>query len=160
MARRAGPGDRPDAVTAAPARAGRAAARLRVVAGSVAAAVLGAAPHVLHHAGPLAGAALFAGAGGTLLFGAAGLAASAPMLWKIHARTGSWWAPGAALALFATLFALSSFVVGPTLTGGDDDGRSATSDPGAGANPPGVERLDPGATAQAPAEADHDGHHP
>jgi len=41
--------------------------RMRMAAASVGAALLGAAPHVLHHAGPLAGAALFAGLGGTLL---------------------------------------------------------------------------------------------
>ena len=41
--------------------------RVRMAAASVGAALLGAAPHVLHHAGPPAGAALFAGLGGTLL---------------------------------------------------------------------------------------------
>ena len=39
--------------------------------------VVGAAPHVLHHIGPLAGAAFLAGAGGTLVFGAVGLVLSA-----------------------------------------------------------------------------------
>ena len=36
----------------------------RAAVAAVGAAALGAAPHVLHHAGPLAGAALFAGAAG------------------------------------------------------------------------------------------------
>jgi len=97
--------------------------RLRVAAASVGAAVLGAAPHVLHHAGLLAGAALFAGFGGTLLFGALGLVATIPLLLKMR-RTGSWRPPAAALALFATLFALSSFVVAPALTGANGDGQS------------------------------------
>ena len=46
--------------------------RVRATFAAVGAAVLGAAPHVLHHAGPLAGAALLAGVGGKLLFGALG----------------------------------------------------------------------------------------
>jgi hypothetical protein len=44
--------------------------RVRTTARAVAVAVLGAAPHVLHHAGPLAGAALLAGATGRVLFAA------------------------------------------------------------------------------------------
>ena len=45
--------------------------------------VVGAAPHVLHHVGPLAGAALLAGTGGKLLFAAAGLvlAAAGAFVW-------------------------------------------------------------------------------
>ena len=97
--------------------------RVRMAAASVGAALLGATPHVLHHAGPLAGAALFAGIGGTLLFGAIGLAAATPILLKLRRRTGSWRAPAGALVLFTTLFALSSFVVAPALTGTDDDKR-------------------------------------
>jgi hypothetical protein len=40
--------------------------------------VIGVAPHVLHHAGLFAGAALLAGAGGKALFGALGLVLSLP----------------------------------------------------------------------------------
>ena len=65
------------------------------------AAVLGAAPHVLHHAGPLAGAALLAGVSGKLLFGA--------------------------LALMAPSSRPSSFVIGPALT--DSGGGSTTTPP-------------------------------
>lgn len=116
-------------------------ARLRLALSSVIAAVLGVAPHVLHHAGPLAGAALFAGLGGTVLFGALGFVAAAPMLLRMRRRTGSWRAPAALLALFATVFAISSFVVGPAIAGDDDrEGRQA-----------------PAPTRAPPAE--HDGHH-
>jgi len=40
-------------------------ARAAALVSSAVAAVLGIAPHVLHHAGPLAGAALLAGTGGS-----------------------------------------------------------------------------------------------
>ena len=98
--------------------------RLRLFLSSVVAGVLGVAPHVLHHVGPLAGAALFAGVGGTLLFGAVGLVAAIPMLLRMRRRTGGWRAPAAALVLFAALFSLSTFVVGPAITGGDDEPES------------------------------------
>ncbi|MFY9265370.1 MAG: hypothetical protein WAO61_08090 [Solirubrobacterales bacterium] len=84
---------------------------------SAAAGLLGAAPHVLHHAGPLAGTALVAGAGGKLLFGVIGFAMLAPMLLKMHRRTRSWRGPLAALAVFAAIFSLSTFVIGPAITG-------------------------------------------
>ena len=116
-------------------------ARLRLALSSVIAGVVGVAPHVLHHAGPLAGAALFAGLGGTALFGALGFVAAAPMLLRMRRRTGDWRAPAAVLALFATIFAISSFVVGPAIAGDDDrEGRQAP------------------APARAP-PAEHDGHH-
>lgn len=83
-------------------------------------AVTGAAPHVLHHVGPLAGAALLAGAGGQLVFLAVGLLATIPTLRRLYRRFGTWAAPGVALALFAATFALSTFVVGPWITGADD----------------------------------------
>lgn len=92
------------------------------------AAVLGVAPHVLHHAGPLAGAALLAGTAGTLLFGALGLLAAVPMLLRVRRRTGSWHISAGLLALFAAVFALSTLVIGPALTGseGSDSAAPAT----------------------------------
>ena len=42
--------------------------------------LIGLLPHVLHHVGPLAGAAILAGAGGTLLFAAIGFVAAIPFL--------------------------------------------------------------------------------
>ena len=78
---------------------------------------MGVLPHVLHHVGPLAGAALVAGAGGTLLFAAIGFVATVPFLLRVHGRFGSWRAPAIALAIFAAMFSLSSFVIGPFITG-------------------------------------------
>ena len=96
--------------------------RAWLVVSGFAAAILGLLPHVLHHAGPLAGAALFAGLGGSLLFGALGLVAAVPFLLRLRRRTGDWRVPAAALALFAAVFSLSTFVIGPQISGsGDDD---------------------------------------
>jgi hypothetical protein len=78
---------------------------------------IGLLPHVLHHVGPLAGAALLAGATGRVLFAVAGLVAAVPLLRRLHRRFGTWRAPAIALAVFATMFSLSSFVVGPALSG-------------------------------------------
>ena len=110
--------------------------RLRLVLSSVTAAVLGVLPHVLHHAGPLAGAALFAGLGGSLLFGALGMIAAIPFLMRMRRRCGNWRRPLAALALFAAVFAVSTFVVGPALTSDDEDGPSEPDVPAAPASPP------------------------
>lgn len=82
-------------------------------------AFIGLLPHVLHHVGPLAGAALLAGAGGTVLFAAIGFVASIPFLLRLHRRFRTWRAPAIALAVFAAMFSLSSFVVGPAISGGD-----------------------------------------
>ena len=109
--------------------------RLRATVAATGAAVLGAAPHVLHHVGPLAGAAFLAGTTGKLLFGVIGLVLAVPMLRRMRRRRGSWRAPGAVLALMATVFAFSSFVIGPALTGSPDAGGPAQTIPGA---PPGV----------------------
>jgi hypothetical protein len=98
---------------------------------------IGLLPHVLHHVGPLAGAALLAGAGGTALFATIGFVASVPFLRRVHRRFGTWRAPAIALAIFAAMFSLSSFVIGPAITGGDEP-----------APKPGVEQP-----------AGHDGHH-
>jgi hypothetical protein len=99
---------------------------------------------VLHHAGPLAGAALLAGATGKLLFGVVGILLAVPMLRRLRRRTGSWRIPGGALALLAFVFTFSSFVIGPALTGGDDEASSTDDVPRA---PAGV----------SPAE--HEAHH-
>ena len=112
---------------------------------SAVAAVLGIAPHVLHHAGPLAGAALLAGTAGTLLFGAIGLVAAIPFLLRVHRRCGNWRTPAALLGLFAVVFSISAFVVGPAISG--NEGSSS-------AKP----KTDQSAPA-APAPKGHDGHH-
>jgi len=77
---------------------------------------IGLLPHVLHHVGPLAGAALLAGATGRALFAAVGFVAAVPFLRRLHRRFGTWRAPAIALALFAAMFSLSSFVIGPAIS--------------------------------------------
>ena len=85
--------------------------------------VAGIAPHVLHHVGPIAGAALLVGAGGTALFGAIGFVLMIPMLLRLRRRFGSWAAPGVALALFAAMFTVSTLWIGPAIRG-DSRGSS------------------------------------
>jgi hypothetical protein len=104
--------------------------RVRVAMSAALATVLGLLPHVLHHVGPLAGAALFAGAGGTLLFGAIGLVASVPFLLRVHRRCGNWRVPAMLLATFAAMFSLSAFVIGPAITGDAKNDKPAVSAPG------------------------------
>ena len=79
-------------------------------------AFTGFLPHVLHHVGPLAGAALLAGAGGRALFAAIGFVAAIPFLLRLRRRFGSRQAPAVALVVFAAMFALFSFVIGPAIT--------------------------------------------
>ncbi len=83
-------------------------------------AFIGFVPHVLHHVGPLAGAALLAGAGGTALFFAIGIVASIPFLLRLHRRFRTWRAPAIALTVFVGLFSLSSFAIRPAISGTDD----------------------------------------
>ncbi len=94
--------------------------------GGVAAAwggFIGLLPHVLHHVGPLAGAALLAGATGRILFAAIGFLAAIPFLRRLQRRFRTWRAPAIAVAVFATMFSLSSFVIGPAISGGDAPAR-------------------------------------
>ena len=100
---------------------------LNVQAGRARSAVLaawggfiGLLPHVLHHVGPLAGAALLAGTEGTILFASIGLVAAVPFLLRVYRRFRTWRAPAIALAVFAVMFSLSSFVIGPAISGGED----------------------------------------
>lgn len=83
--------------------------------------VAGIAPHVLHHVGPLAGAALLAGAGGKAIFFALGLLLSIPMLRRLHRRFETFLAPALAVAVFAAMFTLSSLVIAPLITGSDKE---------------------------------------
>jgi hypothetical protein len=101
--------------------------RMAAVVSSAVAAALGLAPHVLHHAGPLAGAALLAGSGGALLFGAIGFLAAIPFLRRVHRRCGNWRVPGALLALFAVVFSISTFVIGPAINGESSGTSTSTS---------------------------------
>lgn len=132
------------AATASPAAGESTTARLRIALAGIGAAVVGVAPHVLHHAGPLAGAALLGGAGGRTLFGLLGFAAAIPMLRGMRRRTRSWRAPAAVLGVMAGVFLLSSFALGPAITGSGDDARA---------------KDVPARTAPAPAPGRHDDHH-
>ncbi len=93
------------------------AARVGGVLAAAWGAVTGVAPHVLHHVGPLAGAAFLAGAGGRLLFAAIALVVSIPFLLRIRRRFGTWLAPAIALVVMAAAFSLSTFVIGPAISG-------------------------------------------
>jgi hypothetical protein len=100
-------------------------ARIGAALSAAVGAVAGAAPHVLHHIGPIAGAALLTGVGGTLLFGAIGFLLMAPMLLRLRRRFRSWAAPVAALALFAVMFTVSTLWIGPAIKGGNGGGSGA-----------------------------------
>ena len=80
--------------------------------------LLGLLPHVLHHVGPLAGAVILAGATGRVLFAVIGFVAAIPFLRRLYRRFATWKAPAVALAAFALMFAFSSFLIGPTISGG------------------------------------------
>jgi Kef-type K+ transport system membrane component KefB len=82
--------------------------------------VTGLAPHVLHHVGPLAGAALLAGFGGKLLFFALGLVLSLPLLRRLYRRFRTLLAPALAVVVFAAMFTLSTLVIAPLVTGGSE----------------------------------------
>jgi len=90
-------------------------------------AFIGVLPHVLHHVGPLAGAALLAGAGGRALFAAIGFVLAVPFLLRLYRRFKTWIAPATALAVMAVMFSISSFVIGPLITG---EGSEAPPQPG------------------------------
>jgi len=79
-------------------------------------AVMGLLPHVLHHIGLIAGAALLTGATGNVLFFALGLVFSIPLLRRLYRKFHSWRAPAIAVAVFAAMFSLSAFVIGPAIT--------------------------------------------
>ncbi len=103
---------------------------------------MGLVPHVLHHVGLIAGAAVLTGALGNSVLYVVGLLLSIPLLRRLRSRFGTGWAPALGVALFTALFALSAFVVGPRLGGAD-----------APAPTPAI----PSPSVTTPAE--HDGHH-
>ncbi|MCW3767246.1 MULTISPECIES: hypothetical protein [Paenarthrobacter] len=87
--------------------------------------VMGLVPHVLHHVGLLTGTALVAGTGGTALFGALGFVASIPMLVRLYRKFGTWVAPALGFVVFAAMFSLSAFVIGPAISGTAGDTNPA-----------------------------------
>jgi len=88
--------------------------------------VSGIAPHLLHHAGPILGAALLTGALGTTVFGAIGFALTVPLLLQLRRRFHSWLVPAIALGLFALMFTVSTLWIGPAIRGEDDTSTSDT----------------------------------
>lgn len=114
-----------------PDRPRRRLAAVRDTVGAVVGAVLGLAPHVLHHVGLIAGTAFVAGAGGNALLYAVGLLLSVPMLLRIHRRFGTWLAPVIATVVFTGMFLFSALVVGPAITSEDGlrDGPARTPTP-------------------------------
>ncbi len=79
-------------------------------------ALLGLAPHVLHHVGIVAGTALLAGVWGNLALYVVGLLLSIPMLKRLHRRFGSIAAPTTGAAVFTVMFLISAFVLGPAIS--------------------------------------------
>lgn len=120
----------------------KAGGRLAAVWNGVTAAIatlMGLAPHVLHHIGLFAGAAFVFGVGGNLIFGAAGLLLSLPLLRRLYRRFGSWKAPALAIAVFTVMFSVSAFVIGPAISG--------------------TEPTEAPQPAVTPSPADHSAHH-
>lgn len=149
--------DAPDA--APPAPAGRIRALWNAVVAGIA-VVMGILPHVLHHIGLLAGTALIAGTGGTVLFGVLGLAASVPFLVKLYRRFGTWLAPAVALGVFAVMFSVSAFIIGPAINGTDGTAPApapTTAPATATATAP---ATDPSSVPATGSSLDHEGHHP
>lgn len=112
-------------VGAAPSWATRALAALTGVVGAVA----GIAPHVLHHVGPILGAAILTGTAGSVLFGVIGFALTIPMLLRLKRRFRSWLAPGVAFALFAAMFTISTLWIGPAIRSDSGPVKPEPSDP-------------------------------
>jgi hypothetical protein len=91
--------------------------------------VAGITPHVLHHIGPIAGAAILTGTEGSVLFGVIGFGLTVPLLIRLKKRFSSWMAPGVALALFAIMFTISTLWIGPAIRGQDGGDGVAPADP-------------------------------
>ena len=81
--------------------------------------IMGLLPHLLHHVGLLGGAVLVTGATGNVLFAVLGLVFSLPLLRRLYRRFDSWKAPALALGVFALMFSLSAFVIGPAISNDD-----------------------------------------
>lgn len=88
---------------------------------------MGLLPHVLHHVGPLAGAALLAGTTGTVMFGLAAFVLTIPLLLRVRRHCGSWRIPVLLLGSFISLWSASTFVVGPWINDQFADRSSAPS---------------------------------
>lgn len=99
--------------------------RVRLALAAVLGTISGIAPHVLHHVGPIAGAAVVSGATGTVVFGVLGFLLMIPSLLQIKRRFGTWLAPGIALLVFGVLFTISTVWIGPIIRGETDQAPDA-----------------------------------
>ncbi len=104
-------------------------ARLGAAAMAVWGAFTGVLPHVLHHVGPLAGAAVVAGATGKVVFGLIGLVVAIPFLRRLYRRFHTWIAPAIALGVFVVAFGISTFVIGPAISGNDTPAKPGIQQP-------------------------------
>lgn len=116
-------------MTATDTRRPSAGARLGSAVLAVWGTITGLAPHVLHHVGPLAGAAFLAGADGQALFAVIAVVMSIPFLLRIYRRFHTWVSPVIALAVMAAMFSLSTFVIGPAIRGDEPAPRPAVEQP-------------------------------
>lgn len=105
-------------------------------------AFLGLLPHLLHHVGIFAGAALLAGVWGNAALYLVGLLLSIPMLKRLRGRFGSAVAPAVGVFAFTALFLVSALVIGPAFSG-----RQAAS------------VAPPAASSNPSVDADHAAHH-
>lgn len=100
-------------------------AALGDAAGAVVGTAMGVAPHVLHHVGILAGAALVTGATGNAVFFVVGLLFSIPLLRRIHRRFRTWVAPAIAVLVFAAMYSVSAFIIGPAINSASENRPAA-----------------------------------
>lgn len=92
-------------------------------------AALGILPHVMHHVGLLAGAALLTGVLGNGILYVVGLLMSVPLLRRLRSRFRTMWAPAIGVAVFTVLFSLSAFVVGPAISAAGSQSPAQTPTP-------------------------------
>ena len=104
-------------------------ARAYGLASATVGTVAGITPHVLHHIGPIAGAAILTGTEGSVLFGAIGFVLTLPLLLRLKKRFHSWAAPGVALALFVIMFTISTLWIGPAIRGDNGSDETSPADP-------------------------------
>ncbi len=134
-----------------PARSGRGQglwAGIRAAIG----AVLGLLPHLMHHIGLLAGAAVLTGVVGNSVLYVVGLVLSIPLLRRLHRRFGTWLAPALGAAVFTGLFLLSALVLGPAISGSGED-------PASDSGPLPVVTVNPHSDLPSYTADPHSGHH-
>jgi hypothetical protein len=92
-------------------------------------AALGVLPHVMHHVGLIAGAALLTGAIGNSILYVVGLLLSIPLLRRLRSRFQTAWAPAIGIGVFTALFSLSAFVIGPAISGSGEQAPATNPTP-------------------------------